>query len=60
MLHACNAEDGTGKKRYPKLGVGARFKRTIRDSLDIFRVIAAPGIEFSDPFPDIGEVGFVR
>jgi hypothetical protein len=30
MLHACNAVDGTGKKRYPKLGVGARFKQTTR------------------------------
>jgi hypothetical protein len=45
MLHACNAVDGTGRKRYPKLGVGARFKATIRDSLDIFRIMAAPGID---------------
>ena len=37
MLHACDAVDGTGKKRYPSLGVAARFKRTIRDSIDIFR-----------------------
>ena len=44
MLHACNAVDGTGKKRYPSLGVAARFKRTIRDSIDIFRMVATPGL----------------
>jgi Phage integrase family len=43
MLHACNAVDATGKKRYRKLGVTARFKRTIRDSLDIFGAMAMPG-----------------
>jgi hypothetical protein len=48
MLHACNAVDGTGKKRYPELPVGARFKRTIRDSLDIFRLMAAAGIDFEN------------
>jgi hypothetical protein len=46
MVHACNAVDGTAKKRYPQPGVASRFKRTIRDSLDIFRVMAAPGIDF--------------
>ena len=46
MVHACNAVDGTAKKRYPQLGVATRFKRTIRDSLDIFRAMAAPGIDF--------------
>lgn len=46
MVHAGNAVDGTAKKRYPQLGVATRFRRTIRDSLDIFRVMAAPGIDF--------------
>ena len=30
------AVDATAKKRYPQLGVASRFKRTIRDGLDIF------------------------
>ena len=56
MLHACNAVDGTAKKRYPQLGVATRFKRTIRDSLDIFRVMAAPGIDFDESrFPVAAE-----
>ncbi|HTY32819.1 hypothetical protein [Mycobacterium sp.] len=46
MVHAGNAVDATARKRYPQLGVATRFKRTIRDSLDIFRVMAAPGIDF--------------
>ena len=46
IVHAGNAIDGTAKKRYPQLGVAARFKRTTRDSLDIFRVMVAPGIDF--------------
>ncbi len=45
MLHACNAVDGTGKKRYPQeKSVAARFKRTIRDSLDIFGAVALTGL----------------
>jgi hypothetical protein len=48
MVHACNAVDGTSKKRYPQVGVATRFKSTIRDSLDIFRVMAAPGIDFDE------------
>jgi hypothetical protein len=47
MLHACNAVDGTGKKRYDKFGVGARFKKTIRDSLDLFAAFG--GIAQIDP-----------
>jgi hypothetical protein len=47
MLHACMAVDATGKKRYPKLGVGARFKRTVRDSLDIFGAMM-PGMNLGD------------
>jgi hypothetical protein len=69
MVHACNAVDGTAKKRYPQLGVASRFKRTIRDSLDIFRVMTAPAIDFDqarfpiavksdlpDSRPDIADV----
>ena len=36
MRHACNAVDGTAKKRYPQLGVATRFKRTIRQMMEIF------------------------
>ncbi|BBX99168.1 hypothetical protein [Mycobacterium lacus] len=69
MFHACNAVNGTAKKRYPQLGVASRFRRTIRDSLDIFHVMAAPGIDFTqtrfpvavksdlpDKRPDIADV----
>ncbi len=69
MVHACNAVDETASKRYPQVGIGTRFRRTIRDSLDVFRVMAAPGIDFEqsrfpiavksdleDPRPDIADV----
>lgn len=46
MFHACNAVDGTAKKRYPQLGVASRFRRTIRDSLDIYQAMASPGIDY--------------
>jgi hypothetical protein len=46
FFHACNAVDATAKKRYPQLGVAARFKSTVRDSVDIFGVMTAPGIDF--------------
>ncbi|BBX75478.1 hypothetical protein H7H78_14115 [Mycobacterium shinjukuense] len=71
IFHACDAVNGTGKKRYPQLGVATRFKRTIRDSLDIFHAMAAPGIDFDrtrfpievksdlpDGRPDIADVLF--
>ena len=54
MLHACNAVDGTTKKRYPQQGVATRFRCTIRDSLDIFRVMAAPGIDILTTVPQTG------
>jgi hypothetical protein len=47
MLHACNAVDATGKKRYRKRGVGARFKQVIRDSLDVFGAMAMPGLDLA-------------
>lgn len=69
VLQACNAVDGTGKVRYSQLGVAVRFKRTVRDSLDIFQVMTAPGIDFAqtrfplavpsdlaDQRPDIADV----
>ena len=69
MFHACNAIDGTAKKRYPQVGVAVRFKRTTRDALDIFRAMASPGIDFDqtrfpitvksdlpDKRPDIADV----
>jgi hypothetical protein len=45
MLHACNAVDATGKKRYRNRGVGARFKQVIRNSLDVFGAMAMPGLD---------------
>lgn len=45
MLHACNAVDETGRKRYPTLGVGTRFRTALRDSLDIYGVMATPGVD---------------
>jgi hypothetical protein len=69
LFHASNAVDGTAKKRYPQLGVASRYKRTIRDGLDIFGVMGAPGIDFEqsrfpiavksdlpDERPDIADV----
>jgi hypothetical protein len=46
MLHACNAVDQTAKKRYPEQGVATRFRRIIRESLDIFGLMAAPALDF--------------
>jgi hypothetical protein len=46
MLHACNAVDKTAKKRYPEPGVATRFRRIIRESLDIFGLMAAPALDF--------------
>jgi hypothetical protein len=69
MVRACNAVDGTGKRRYPQQGVATRFKRTIRDSLNIFGLMAAPAVDFDqsrfpiavksdlpDSRPDIADV----
>jgi hypothetical protein len=46
MVHAGNAVDETAAKRHPQLGIASRFKRTLRDSLDLFRVMTAPGVDF--------------
>lgn len=69
MLHACNAVDGTSKKRYPDRGVGDRFKQVIRDELDILNLLGVPGINLeltrfpvpvasrlSDRRPDIADI----
>ncbi|MFY2861156.1 hypothetical protein ACOJVU_15690 [Mycobacterium sp. THU-M104] len=45
MVHAGNAVDETATKRHPRLGIAVRFKRTLRDSLDVFRAMAAPGVD---------------
>jgi len=47
LTHGSNAVDATAKKRYPREGVATRYRRTIRDSLDIFASMAAPGIDFT-------------
>ncbi|MBW0019104.1 MAG: hypothetical protein JO236_16370 [Mycobacterium sp.] len=69
MLYACNAVDETGRKRYPTHGVGTRFRSVIRDALDIFGVMATPGVDLDksrfpvavrsdlpDKRPDIADV----
>ena len=71
LVQASNAVDATARKRYPQLGVASRFKRTIRDALDIFGTMAAPSIDFArtrfpiavksdlaDGRPDIADVLF--
>ena len=44
MLHACNAVDGTAKKMYPKLGVGGRFRKLLRDNYAGILEPMAPGV----------------
>ena len=44
MWHASEALDETARKRY-RLCVAARFKRTVRDDLDIFTAMMAPDID---------------
>lgn len=48
MLHACNAVDDTSRKRYPSLGAGTRFRRVIRDAVDIYGVMATPGVDLEN------------
>ncbi|WP_075237637.1 hypothetical protein [Mycobacterium colombiense] len=47
MLHACNAVDATGKKRYPKFGVGRRFTVAVRDSVDLLGAMAFPNLDLA-------------
>ena len=46
MLHACNAVDGTAKKMYPSLGVGARFRKLLRENYNGILEPMVPGINF--------------
>lgn len=46
MFHACDAVDETARKRYPTMGVAARFKATVRDDVDVFQAMTAPDIDF--------------
>ncbi len=48
MGYACAAVDETGRKRYPSVGVGTRFRAVIRDSLDILGVLATPGVDLQE------------
>lgn len=45
MLHACNAVDGTAKKRYPMLGSNERFTRLLRENYAILGSMGAPGMD---------------
>ena len=61
MLHACNAVDAIGNARYPRLAVATQFKRTVRDSLDIFGAMTAQGIDWDKTrFPIEVESGPAR
>ncbi|NTI22029.1 hypothetical protein G6M87_09155 [Rhizobium rhizogenes] len=45
MLHACNAIDGTARKKpYASIGNAARFRRIIREDLEILGKFGMPGI----------------
>jgi len=46
MLHACNAVDGTARKVYPGLGVGARFRKLLRQNYNGILEPMVPGINF--------------
>ena len=46
MLHACNAVDGTAKKMYPALRVGARFRKLLRDNYTGILEPMVPGVNF--------------
>ncbi|MBY4210780.1 hypothetical protein HQO42_05275 [Rhodococcus fascians] len=48
MLHACNAVDGTARKKFPKLGVAARFTKLLRDDYPIFGLMAVPGVNIAE------------
>jgi hypothetical protein len=47
MLHACNAVDGTAKKVYPALGVGARFRKLLRENYTSILEPMMPGINLA-------------
>jgi hypothetical protein len=72
MLHACNAIDGTAKKVHPKLGVGARFTKLLRDNYSVLSAMSAPGIDLvetrfpvnikastADGAPDLADLVYV-
>lgn len=46
LWHATAALEGTADKRYPSLDPAARFKRTVRDDVDVFGAMAGPEIDF--------------
>ncbi|MEI6254864.1 MAG: hypothetical protein WCP30_18890 [Mycobacteriaceae bacterium] len=69
LWHATAALDETAKKRYPGLDKESRFKRVIRDDVDIFAAMTAPDInlvesrfpvpvpsDLPDRRPDIADV----
>jgi hypothetical protein len=69
MWHASGALADTAAKRYPWLDPGPRFRRTVRDDIDIFTALAAPDIDFgssrypvpvpsdnADGYPDIADL----
>ena len=58
LWHATAALDETAEKRYPLLGPMPRFKRTLRDDVDIFAAMTAPDINLIEsrfPIPVISD-----
>ncbi len=47
LLHACNAIDGTARKRYPNLANRTRFTSLLRDSVDVVEAMGCPGIDLT-------------
>ncbi|NSX87638.1 hypothetical protein G6L86_18705 [Agrobacterium tumefaciens] len=46
MLHACNAIDGTAKKKnYPSGNNSSRFTKLLRDNYEILGILGMPGID---------------
>ncbi len=47
LWHATNAVDETAAKRYPGEDPESRFKRTVRDDVDIFGALTAADLDFT-------------
>ncbi|QRY85743.1 hypothetical protein JVY00_06640 [Tsukamurella tyrosinosolvens] len=59
MMNACNAVDGTARKRYPDLGNAARFKQLLRDEVDTLGAMGMPGINLREtrwPVPVVSKL----
>lgn len=57
VLHACNAVDGTARKRYPLLGSRQRFETFLRDQYWILGPMVLPGIDLRTRFVSVPQGG---